>query len=71
MIRAYVVTFAFVTFRVFSDYGPTSRLQPVHDLEVTVAWSCWVVPLAITEFILQFRKLRTGILKAREAKLRA
>ena len=28
MIRAYVVTFAFVTFRILSDYGPTSRLQP-------------------------------------------
>ena len=71
MIRAYVVTFAFVTFRVFSDYGPTSRLQPTHDLEVTLAWCSWVVPLAITEFILQFRKLRAGILKARAAKLRA
>jgi uncharacterized membrane protein YozB (DUF420 family) len=28
MIGAYVVTFAFVFFRILSDYGPTSRLQP-------------------------------------------
>jgi len=26
MARAYVVTFSFVTFRLFNDYGPTSRL---------------------------------------------
>lgn len=60
MIRAYVVTFAFVTFRVFSDYGPTSRLQPEHDLSVTLTWACWVVPLFITEIILQLRRMRKG-----------
>jgi uncharacterized membrane protein len=58
MVRAYVVTFAFVTFRVFSDYGPTSRLQPQHDLEVTLTWACWVVPLFITELVLQLRRMR-------------
>ncbi len=31
MIRAYVVTFAFVFFRILSDYGPTSHLQPEND----------------------------------------
>src|SRR5438445_145714 len=45
MTRAYIVTFAFVTFRVFSDYGFTSRLKPGHDLSLPLSWSSWVVPL--------------------------
>jgi len=60
MIRAYVVTFAFVTFRVLSDYGPTSRLQPESDRSITIAWACWVVPLAITEMVFQLKRLRTA-----------
>ena len=60
MIRAYVVTFAFVTFRVLSDYGPTSRLQPEGDKSITIAWACWVVPLAVTEMVFQLRRLRTA-----------
>ena len=59
MIRAYVVTYAFVTFRVFSDYGPISRLQPVNDLSITLSWACWVVPLCVTELVMQLRRMRT------------
>jgi hypothetical protein len=61
MIRAYVVTFAFVFFRILSDYGPTSRLQPENDRSITIAWSCWVVPLAVTEMVFQLRRLRAAI----------
>jgi uncharacterized membrane protein YozB (DUF420 family) len=61
MIRAYVVTFAFVTFRILSDYGPTSRLQPENDRSITISWACWVVPLAITEMIFQLRRVRTAV----------
>jgi len=53
MIRAYVVTFAFVTFRVLHDYGLTSRLQPEGDRAITLSWASWVVPLALTEMIFQ------------------
>jgi hypothetical protein len=60
MIRAYVVTFAFVTFRVLSDYGPTSRLQPENDKSITIAWACWVVPLAVTEMIFQLRRMKAA-----------
>jgi uncharacterized membrane protein len=31
MIRAYVVTFAFVTFHVVNEWLPTAQLQPEHD----------------------------------------
>jgi predicted membrane protein DUF2306 len=61
MIRAYVVTFAFVSFRILSDYGPTSRLQPEHDRSLTIAWVCWVVPLATTEMIFQLRRVRAAL----------
>lgn len=61
MIRAYVVTFAFVFFRILSDYSPMSRLRPENDRDITIAWACWVVPLAITEMIFQIRRVRTVI----------
>ena len=40
MVRAYVVTFAFVTFRVFNDYDPTSRLRSDNDRAITLGWAC-------------------------------
>jgi len=59
MVRAYVVTFAFVTFRVLNDYGPTSHLQPDGDRIVTLGWISWVVPLLVTEVVLQLRRMRS------------
>jgi len=58
MIRAYVVTFAFVTFRVLNDYGPTSQLKPDQDRALTIGWACWAIPLLVTEVILQLRRMR-------------
>jgi heme/copper-type cytochrome/quinol oxidase subunit 3 len=60
MVRAYVVTFAFVTFRILSDYGPTSRLQPENDKSITIGWACWALPLLLTEVILQLRSMRSS-----------
>jgi len=67
MIRAYVVTFAFVTFRILSDYGPTSRLQPEHDRSIVISWVCWVVPMGITEMIFQVKRMNT-LIRARQAR---
>ena len=61
MIRAYVVTFAFVFFRIMSDYSPMSRLRPEGDRDITIAWACWVVPLAVTEMIFQLRRVRSAV----------
>jgi uncharacterized membrane protein YozB (DUF420 family) len=61
MVRAYVVTFAFVTFRVFNDYGPTSHLQPYTERMVTIAWASWAIPLLVTEIILQLRRMRSPV----------
>jgi hypothetical protein len=65
MIRAYVVTFAFVTFRFIQDYTPMSRLRPDNDRDITIAWGCWVVPLAITELVFQIKRIN-GALAARQ-----
>jgi hypothetical protein len=61
MVRAYVVTFAFVTFRILSDYGPTSRLMPESDRSITIAWACWVVPLAVTEMIFHLKRVQAAV----------
>jgi len=61
MIRAYVVTFSFVTFRILTDYSPMATLKPDGDRDITVAWASWVVPLAIAEIILQWKRVRSTI----------
>jgi hypothetical protein len=57
MIRSYVVTFAFVMFRV-GDVG--MRAAGFHDVLQNIAflaWASWVVPLLVTEGVLQGRKI--------------
>ena len=60
MIRAYVVTFAFVTFHVLNEWLPTAQLQPEHDRFITNAWFCWVVPLFATVVIQTLASLPRG-----------
>lgn len=60
MIRSYVVTFAFVTFRLFDELLSHRGLVPEHEFYSIMAWACWAVPLLCTEACLQsaeiFRK---------------
>jgi hypothetical protein len=57
MIRSYVVTFAFVTFRIIQPVLQANHIgTPQEDL-AAAAWACWAVPLLITELILQGRKV--------------
>jgi hypothetical protein len=57
MIRSYVVTFAFVIFRIgdltMLGLGVGERLQNL----TLMAWACWAVLLLITEAVLQGRKI--------------
>jgi len=57
MIRSYVVTFAFVFFRIgtvaLGAIDPAAELQQVAAL----AWACWALPLLFTELIIQGRKI--------------
>ncbi|HJZ65714.1 MAG TPA: DUF2306 domain-containing protein [Candidatus Acidoferrum sp.] len=60
MMRSYLVGFAFVTFRIFTDLlpGVTKHLgSNIDDASTSVSWLSWVLPLAIYEVILQARKL--------------
>lgn len=57
MIRSYVVTFAFVFFRIgaviLGAIDPTAVVAQVGAL----AWACWALPLLFTELIIQGRKI--------------
>lgn len=53
MIRSYVVTFAFVTFRLFDELLSKRGLVPEHEFYSIMAWACWAIPLLFTEALLQ------------------
>lgn len=55
MIRSYVVTFAFVLFRLMEDLNVYGSLGPSMQ-SVMLAWMAWVVPLLFTEVALQWRR---------------
>ena len=57
MIRSYVVTFAFVFFRIGSTIGGAIKPDAALEFAQTMAWACWAVPLLVTELILQGRKI--------------
>jgi len=57
MIRSYVITFAFVTFRFLND-SPfvISLMQKFDERGPAVIWFCWTIPLFITEIVLSWKK---------------
>ena len=55
-IRSYVVTFAFVTFRVGQVALVGRGVELVTAIGV-MAWACWAIPLLVTEAVLQARKI--------------
>jgi uncharacterized membrane protein len=57
MVRSYVVTFAFVTFRLVDDLLRPANLIPEDELSTVLAWGCWAVPLIFTELIIQSREV--------------
>jgi len=63
MIRSYVVTFAFVLFRLGEDLNLYGGLGPSAQA-VMLAWMAWAVPLLFAEVALQWRR-SVGVGKAR------
>jgi len=63
MIRSYVVTFAFVVFRLGEDLNVYGGLGPSTQA-VMLAWIAWTVPLLFTEVVLQWRR-SVGVAKNR------
>jgi len=58
MIRSYVVTFAFVTFRALWSMLDAAGIGTLQEQLAASSWFCWAVPLLVTETILQGRKIR-------------
>jgi hypothetical protein len=57
MIRSYVMTFAFVTFRVIQPALQAAQVGTYLEDLAVAAWACWAVPLLITELVIQGRKI--------------
>jgi predicted membrane protein DUF2306 len=57
MIRSYVVTTAFVTFRLLFEVLSATGVGTLHERLALCAWICWAVPLLVNEAILQGRKI--------------
>jgi len=56
MIRSYVVTFGFVLFRFLDELARSNDLGSFVERAATIGWACWVIPLFITEMVLQWNK---------------
>ena len=57
MIRSYVVTFAFVTFRWLADLPIAIQLMnKFEERGPTIIWLSWTIPLLITEIVLSWKK---------------
>ncbi len=61
MIRSYVVTFAFVSFRLIEKFLLRWSVAAEDEIDTMMAWACWSVPLLVTEPLLQWQKLRRGV----------
>jgi hypothetical protein len=55
MIRSYVVTFAFVFFRVIQPQ--LHNFGTISEQLAAAGWLCWTIPLLTTELVLQGRKI--------------
>ena len=58
MVRSYIVTFAFVLFRIATDHVPAQELWGINNADWSNAmiWPVWVVPLLAYEILLAFRR---------------
>ena len=57
MIRSYVVTFAFVTFRILWTILAAAHIGTLSEQFGAASWFCWALPLLITEVVLQGRRI--------------
>ena len=57
MIRSYVVTFAFVTFRALWGVLQAAGIGTLQEQLAASSWFCWAVPLLIVEAVLQGRRI--------------
>jgi len=60
MVRSFVVTCAFVTFRLFARVLTDTFGVDDNTASQIMAWACWAVPLIVAEVFLQAAKIRKG-----------
>ncbi|MBS1524146.1 MAG: DUF2306 domain-containing protein [Bacteroidetes bacterium] len=60
MVRSFVTTCAFVTFRLFAKTLSEGFGVDFNIALQVMAWACWAVPLMVTEVFLQAAKIRKG-----------
>jgi hypothetical protein len=58
MVRSYVVTTAFISFRVLFTVLGSAGVGTLGERLTVCSWFCWAVPLLVCEAVLQGRKLR-------------
>jgi uncharacterized membrane protein len=57
MIRSYIVTFGFVTFRVFDQLFVGWKIASEIEVDTAMAFACYAIPLLLAEPLLQLRKI--------------
>src|SRR5262249_11947098 len=57
MIRSYVLTFGFVTIRILDSLLDMEQMGTLVERMTAASWLGWIVPLVLTEAILQGRKI--------------
>ncbi|HVS91033.1 MAG TPA: DUF2306 domain-containing protein [Mucilaginibacter sp.] len=60
MVRSFVTTCAFVTFRLFAKTLTDGFGVDFRVAGAVMAWACWAVPLMFTEVFLQAAKIKKG-----------
>ena len=62
MIRSYIVTFAFVTYRlgekILREFTALPDTPDADDIAIMMAWACWAVPLLLAEPLIQLQSTR-------------
>jgi Predicted membrane protein (DUF2306) len=54
MIRSYIVTYGFVSFRLIDEMGLFVKLG--NERLATTAWICWTIPLLFAEVAMQWKR---------------
>ncbi len=58
MIRSYVVTFAFVSFRFVQDIEAVQALGTPEEVIAMLSWTTWAIPLLVTELVFNIKRDR-------------
>ena len=57
MVRSYVVTFAFVTFRALFRLLQAAEVGTLPEQLAVASWFCWAVPLLGVEIVIQGQRI--------------